>query len=309
MKNFFKGALFIVIFIVLYIFFSYLFLPKENLYKYGMYNVSMYEILGEKEDTIDTIVLGDSLVYSSISPMEIYNKYGFTLFDCAEPAILLSDAYDYFKIAVETQHPKVVMVEANMFFRNADKRPWYDKPIKVLKNSLPLVTYHNNWKKMVFSNNKINSWTNVSKGYKKNTKIKSSHNFDHMAYNTKKYKIPDQNYQYIDGIISYCHDHNIKLIFLSLPSQKSWNYQKAKKVEELAMEYSIPYINLNYNNIVNIDWEKETKDHGDHINDSGAKKVSIYLGNYLKNLNILKDHRHENGFEEWDRAVNYYLNN
>ena len=309
MKNFGKSILFIIIFVFIYITLSYLFLPKENLAKYGMYNTSLYEVLGEKRNTIDTLVVGDSLVYSSISPMEVYNEYGFTMFDCAEAAFLLSDAYDYLKIAADAQNPKIILVEANMFFRNADKKPWYDRPIKVLKNSLPLVTYHNNWKKMLFLNNKVNSWTNVSKGYKKNTNVKSSSNFDYMQNNKKKQVIPEANYEYIDKIVSYCKQNNIKLIFLGLPSQKSWNYQKHLIVEELANKYNVTYLNLNFNDVVPIDWTKETKDHGDHLNYLGAKKVSSYIGSYLKSFDILPNHQHEKGYEEWDRAVKFYMNN
>ena len=117
MKNVLKIIIFIANFVMIYIILSYFFLPKINLYKYGMYNTSLYEILGEKKNTIDTIVLGDSLVYSSVSPMEIYNEYGYTVFDCAEPAQILSDTYEYFKIAMDSQNPKVVIIEPNIFFR------------------------------------------------------------------------------------------------------------------------------------------------------------------------------------------------
>ena len=310
MKNFGKGLLFIIIFVLLYVALSYLFLPKENLARYGMYKTSMYEILGEKRNTIDTLVVGDSLVYSSVSPMEVYDKYGYTMFDCAEAAFLLSDAYEYLKVAVDAQNPKIVFVEANMFFRNADKKPWYDRPIKILKNSLPLITYHNNWKKMLMMNNQVNSWTNVSKGYKKNNNVKSSSNFDYMDNKRKKFaEIPEANYEYIEKIVSFCEKNNIKLIFIGLPSQKSWNYQKHQIVEELANKYHVTYLNLNLNHEVEINWKTETKDHGDHLNYLGAKKVSEYIGNYLKSFNILDDHRHEKGYEEWDRAVKYYMNN
>ena len=31
--------------------------------------------------------------------------------------------------------------------------------------------------------------------------------------------------------------------------------------------------------------------------------------NYLSNFDVLTDHRHEKGYEEWDKAVKYYMNN
>ena len=308
MNKILKSGLFIIIFIIIYFIFSYLLLPKESVSKYGMYKTSLYEILGEKENTIDSIIIGDSLVYSSVSPMEIYNKYGFTVFDCSIPALILPDAYEYLKIALETQKPKVVIIEPNMFFRNLKNSPWYNKPIKILKNSLPLITYHNNWKKILFSNNS-NSLVNANKGYIKNTNVVGSKNINYMRTNSKKDDIPEENYKYIKQIISDCKKNNIKLIFLGIPSQKSWNYKKHKKVEEIAKKYNLSYINLNLNEIMHINWKKETKDKGYHLNDTGALKVSDYLGNYLKDLNILKNHKNEKGFEEWDNAAHYYFSN
>lgn len=309
MKNLFKSIIFVLIFVIIYMFFSYLFLPKANLSKYGIYNTSMYEILGEKSNTIDVAVIGDSLVYSSISPMDIYGEYGFTVFDCSEAAQILPDAYDYFKIVVESQKPKVVLVEANIFFRDVNKRPWYNKPLKIMKNSLPLVTYHNNWKNMLFPDKKINGWTNVSKGYKKITDVKSSKKLNYVEKTNIKKEIPVANYDLIEKFIESAKNNNIKLIFIGFPSQKSWSYSKHMRMQYLAAQYNITYINFNYSDIVNINWKKDTKDYGDHLNDYGAKKISKYIGKYLDKLNLLTDHRNDKEYDEWNKAYNYYINN
>lgn len=309
MKNVVKVVLFVFIFIVVYIAFSYLSLPKNNLFKYGLYNTSMYEILGEKKETIDTIIIGDSLVYSSVSPMDIYGEYGYTVFDCSEPAQLLSDGYNYYKIAVDSQKPKVVFIEANMLFRDSAKKPWYNKPLKIIKNSLPLITYHSNWKKLFINKKNIGAWTNTGKGYKKNTSIKSSTNHEYMIDSDAKQKIPKANYYYIEQIIKDSEEKNIKLIFIGLPSQKSWNMKKHNKMIEMSNKYNITYINLNDNKDIDIDWTTDTKDKGDHLNDNGAKKVSKYLGEYLSSMGILEDHREDIKYQEWNQAYKYYKAN
>lgn len=306
MKNWIKGGIFICLFILLYIFFSYVFIPKENLSKYGMYNTTMYEILSEKEHTVDTIVVGDSLVYSSVSPMDIYGNFGYTVFDCAEPAHTLPDAYNYFKVAIESQKPKVAIIGANILFRDAKKKPWYNKPLKVLKNSLPLTTNHNNWKKFLF-NNEMDRWTNINKGYKKNMGIKPSKNYDYMVETEDKKIIPKANYYYIEKMIEDAKKNNIKLIFIGFPSQKSWYYKKHNAMLELAKEYDITYINLNLEPSISIDWSKDTSDHGDHLNYEGAKKVSKFLGNYLSTLGILKDHRNDDKYNSWNKAYQHYV--
>ena len=56
-----------------------------------------------------------------------------------------------------------------------------------------------------------------------------------------------------------------------------------------------------------INWKKDTKDKGNHLNYRGAKKVTKYLGNYLKKTGLLEDHRKDSKYESWDRAYDIYI--
>jgi len=288
MKNLLKSMVFVIIFIIMYFFFSYLFLPKDSIAKYGFYKTSLYDVLGEAPNTVDVVAVGDSLVYSSICPKEIYKDYGYTVFDCAEAAQILPDAYEYYKVAVESQKPKIAIVESNILFRDAGKRPWYNGPLKVLKNSIPLIAHHDNWKRLLFSHEGL---INPEKGYKKNNSIRPSENKEYMKVTNKAWSIPEANIEYLEKIIQLSKENNIKLVFVGLPSQKTWNYKKHKKMEELSKEYGLEYINLNLEKDLDIDWTKDTKDRGDHLNYYGAQKTSKYLGEYLKNTDLLQDHR------------------
>ncbi len=304
MKNLFKSILFVTIFIIIYLCFSYLFLPKTNIEKFGLYKTSLYDILGEEPNTVDVVAIGDSLVYSSICPMEIYGNYGYTVFDCAEPAQVLQDAYEYYKVALESQKPKIAIIESNILFRDANKNPWYNKLTKILKKSIPLVHHHNNWKKIIFSDLGL---VNMEKGYRSNKNVRPSENKDYMKASNKTKTIPDANMDYLKKIIKLSEENNVKLVFIGLPSQKSWSYAKHKKMEEVSKEFGLEYINLNGNEDLKIDWTQDTKDGGDHLNFYGAKKVSKFLGKYLRDTNLLEDHREDSAYSELNELYQKHM--
>ena len=302
MKNLFKSIIFIAIFIFLYYGFSYLLLPKENIKEYGLIKTSEYEILGEAKNSVDAIVVGDSLVYSSVIPMEIYGNYGYTVFDCAEAAFILPDAYDYYKVAMESQHPKIAILGGNMFFRNTRKRKWYIKYERALKKAMPLLNYHNNWKNVLFSNYGLMS---IQKGYKLNKTIKSGEYLDYMKENDKEYVMIESNLEYLKRFVDLAKKYNTKLIIVGFPSQNSWNYQRDKKFNELSKELGFTFINLNKYDL-DINWKTDTKDKGGHLNYYGAIKTSKVLGNILKETNLLIDHRGDKNYKLWDTAYLIY---
>lgn len=304
MKNILKSILFIFILLILLEAITLLFISKDSIKKYGFINTTKYEILEEEPNTIDVIFLGDSLVYSSISPMEIWNQYGYTSFDCAKAAESITDAYKYLEVAIKHEHPKIVLFESNVLYRDKHKRPWYYKLKNTIISYFPITRYHDNWKKIGVSKEDI--ITNTTKGYVYVTK---STKYKPIKKNNKPGKlrpIPKGNIKDFERIVKLCSDNNIKLVLISNPSNKSWIYPKYYATEKIAKEYNLEFIDLNLVEDLNIDWTHETKDKGDHINHSGAKKVSAYLGKYLKSTKLLKDKRNNPKYSAWNKASYIY---
>lgn len=306
MKNVVKSILFAVILVIILELITIMFIPKYSIKKYGFQNTVKYEILEEEPDTIDVIYLGDSLVYSSISPMEIWNKYGYTGFDCAKAAESIANTYKHLKLAIEHEHPKIVMFEANVLYRDASKRPWYYKLKEELFSVFPITRYHDNWKQIGIERSEI--IPNINKGYiyiTKSTEYKPIRKIN----NPKKLKpIPEGNVEEFEKIVKICKDNNIKLVLINNPSNKSWIYSKHYATEKIAKEYNLEYIDLNLVDDLQIDWTHETKDKGDHLNHSGAKKVSAYIGKYLYQTKLLTDKRNDDRYKSWNKANLMYQN-
>ncbi len=306
MKNVLKSILFIVIFIALCEAVTLLLLPKGMVKQYGFIATVSEPILEEQKDTIDVIALGDSLVYSSISPMEIWNEYGYTMYDCAEAAGSMEEAYNSLKIAIKHEHPKIVLFESNMLFRDPNKKPWYFKLKKEILRYFPITKYHNNWKKIGV--NSENSVADIDKGYIYVTKSVKYKPIDNKTNLHKARKIIPENMEYLEKMIKLCEEKKIKFVLVSNPSQISWRYSKHYAAVKIAKKHNLDYIDLNLIDELNIDWSHETKDDGDHLNHSGAKKVSSYLGKYLNETELLKDKRNDPKYKSWNKASILYNN-
>ena len=312
MKWYIRLFLFCFIFICLIQVLSILFMTnKSNLSQFGVYNKTKYELLSEENDTIDVIFLGDSLIYSSIIPAYLYNKYGFTSYDCAEPAQTIDNTLKYLKIAIESQHPKVVFVESDVIFRNMDnkiRRKNYMN--RELKNYFPILKFHNNWKKI--GQGQI---VNPLKGYKINLKTKGikkdvlrQKEKTKNSYN--KSKIIKQNKQVMQEIIDTCKKNNIKIILIDIINYGTWSYERNNAVAEFAQKNDIVFLDTNlieYKKEIGIDWSRDTKDMGKHLNFSGAKKFSDFIGNYITGMNIVEDHRNDEKYSQWNKAYEFFL--
>ena len=311
MKSFFKGALFLLLLFFMVELYLYIMVPnKENYRKFGVYNVATYDLMSEKIDTVDVIFLGDSLVYSSISPMVIWNDYGYTSFDCSGPAQTVKNSYNYLKIAIKSQHPKIVFFEADVLFRNQDKKEFIVKDMKKIENYVPLRTFHNNWKKLLSRESSNTKWINVEKSYIYITKLTAMKKDNGNMNETSKLKtLPKSSLEYLEKIKKLCDDNNIKFVLIGNPSKISWNYSKVLTISRIAKDYDLEFIDMNTDNPTNINWLMDTKDKGKHLNYKGAKKVSKYIGNYLKETNLLEDHRNDEKYKDWHIAYQKYLKN
>ncbi|GAB6168450.1 hypothetical protein JCM1393_09100 [Clostridium carnis] len=305
-KNIIKPIIFISIFLLILI----------TLTPFFVKNTVGKGIEFEEKDTIDYFVIGDSEAYTSISPMEIWNKYGFAGYNLGLSGQRLQEIYYLLERAIENQTPKVVMLETNAIYTSFKM---YDETTRVVQsilgNNFKIYQYHNRWKDFTFGiakNNNTNSnkeKINIMKGFHYNNKIKPYTKGNYINKTDEVKEIKKVPLYYLDKIVELCKEKNIQLILYSAPTPHNWTYEKHNGVKNFAKENNLPLIDLNLkNDELKIDWLKETYDKGDHMNFSGAKKVTDYMGEYLsKNTNLI-DRRQDKEYESWNETWKKYLN-
>ena len=308
MENFIKPIVFIAILGGMLAFLSLVFEPKDNSKDYDTRSFAANGILGEPKNTIDVVILGDSLARSSISPLQLFNEYGITSYSLTKSAENMYEAYDFFHKSIKNQKLKLVIIDSHILF-------WDIKMNDLLNNklnrSLKIFKYHNRWKELNINdltniNDKEYSYSDIYKGYLIKDKTNPVINYKEKINNNKKEKISAFIIFYLNKILNECNNLGIKVLFVGTPSYTSWDYAKYNSIVEFVNAKHIPYLDFNPTNIANINWQDDTSDKGDHINYKGANKVTSYIGKYLMNNYNLVDHRNDVNYIKWHELANKY---
>ena len=192
---------------------------------------------------------------------------------------------------------------------------------KILEELFPLYRYHSRWDTGIdessFEKRNTNSyflqgyvinpliresWVNidgvnyVESLYEKNNK--EFKYFSNKEENSSNVEIRDgefysiepleRNIQYLEKMQKLCEENNCELLLVKVPVmmeignyESSWTQKRYDSIKALSKQLNLNYVDLQYDELVDIDWKHDTCDGGAHLNILGAEKVSSALGKYL----------------------------
>ncbi len=304
LKNSLKGVIFVVGLSVLIAISSLAIIPRNNREEDWKHDVQAHGILAEPENTIDVLFLGDSEVYSSINPLRIWQNYGYTSYCCSSSKQRLWYTIEFFFMTLSSQQPKIVFMETNNIFKFF---PLEETMLHAADLPIPLIKYHDRWKNYNFEELfRTPDYTHIEnrKGYRLYKESDPADVEGYMEEDEDSAYISLTNMTYIKIIADTCRENGAKLVFLSTPSTKNWNMKKHNRIVQLSEELGADYIDMNLLlEEVPIDWNKDTRDMGDHMNYFGAEKVTAYLGKYLSETGILTNHKDDPEYAGWNRCL------
>lgn len=292
-------------------------MPKTVEDKGGLKYYSSTSYIYEPKNTIDVMLFGNSDLYSGFSPIELYKDTGIVSFNCGKSQQTLSNIYKQLKESINLQKLKLVILEADCIFY--DKKQFAGNNYDAILLRAP-IKYHSRWKELTLKDfytiPTMQNRVNYMKGYFFENDIsgyKVSENYM-KDYDSKPKEINPKAKKYLLKSIDICKENNIPFLIMGIPTPNTWSLACNKGLNKFVenynatqTDYKINFVDLNLNpENLQFDFDSYFKDNGNHCNYMGAKAVTKFMGNYLKeNYSFLKDKRNEN-ISNWKESVKLY---
>lgn len=302
-----KPLLFLCILVLLTTAVSWVYLPKNNTYEDGMEDILTNGYLGEPEDTLDVLVLGDSIPKFSVIPTELWNKWGITAYVCAGAGSRFPQTMENANRFLKKQKPKVVLLDANQLYKEIRLGDVLKLKIERI---FPVLRYHSNWKKVSLRRmlRPINLTTVYwEKGYHLCKLIEPTEASAYMQPDDSVEMPPEENVRYLKRLIGLCRANGAQLAIISPPTTKVMTMSRHNALKILTEQYDLLYWNLGLcMEEMKFDWAKNTADCGEHLNYWGAVKVTRALGRRLAAIGA-EDHRGDSNYAAWDDCYTNFM--
>ena len=287
---------------------SSVFHPKNNRYEDGMIDSPANGAIGETARSVDVLVVGDSEAFSSISPMALWHETGVTSYVCATGAQQLPYSHTLLRRATMYQSPRYVFFETNSLYAPFTVD---DLLMRSLQDTFPIFEFHSRWKRLTprdFIARPVPRWTDDLKGFRVNKTVVPAKPVGPPSEYNLPGRLPHINRAYFKEMIDYCWSIGATPVLFTAPNLANWNAARHNYIQNLANEMGLDFLDFNtppYK--VDIDWNTETRDGGDHLNYQGALKFTRAFGSLLTNTYGLIDHRGNEAYAHWDAAYARYL--
>lgn len=259
------------------------------------------------EGDLDYLVWGDSEGWTAVAPMQLWRDHGFSGYNCSAVGQRLQEDYYDLEDILTTRHPKVILMETNMLYGSHGVVGETEKFAQSLTGRiLPTYHYHDRWKQLLAGDSTATE-RDIYRGNHYVTIVQPYTRGDYTQPTDAVDNIPTAQQIYLDQIVALCKKQGIELILFSAPSPDCWTYARHNGLTQYAESRDITYIDFNLMlEELNIDWNTDALDGGDHLNASGTAKLTAWMGDYLASRDLLPDHRGEAGYETWDEDLVQY---
>ena len=290
----------------------------------------------QEEETPDVLFFGTSHVIYGVYPMELWNDYGIASYNLGASQSTLAMTYWNIMQALEYSSPQLIVVDCSglrdelkipatsamvnrafdAYPLNATKYaaimdlmddPYLETAIEngevteeeasqrnIWSYLFNIIAYHGRWESLTSKDYTTN--LNTQKGALYITDVAVTNEYPQ----TKSTVLDSEtlSMEYLRKIIDAARSRGIDILLTYIPFSANVGRQKeAHSAGLIAEEMNVPYINFLDLGIV--DYSTDSADTGTHLNVSGARKVTDYLGNYIRENYDLPDRRTDEAYSYW----------
>ena len=300
----------------------------------------MHGYYEEKDHTIDVLCLGSSALRNGVSGLEMYHDYGFTTTSVQLPVI----SYYLLQETLDKHDIKAVVIDGatltNTLLSGYSKEDIVGKiheavdymPMSTHRTNLireivkmdlnvsltdfliPLYTYHDRWAELSKDDFTYRQWQEDYFYKGQNPKINTfAHSFD-SKYMTEEDEASDaiwineDSAAWFDKLIQLCREKGIEIAMIKVPSD-GWTLQYSRILQDFADSRSVKFIDFNMLDIqeeIGFNPKEDYCDNAGHLNVTGAKKLSEYLGKYLASVCSFEDKREDPAYASWNDDYDKY---
>jgi hypothetical protein len=281
----------------------------------------------ETGNEYDVLFFGTSHMTMSIYPMELWKDYGITSYNLGGNGCPLATSYWVMMNALDYSAPQLAVIDCYTLQRDA-KVPKESGYLHEFLDALPLSknkyravcdlyddnadrmeylwdfsTYHYRWSEL--KKDDLRPQYGVDKGADY-TDVVAVPNKVEQVDTQQVPEITSVGAAYLEKMIEECQKRNIQVLLTYMPYPAPENDQMAAGyVKTIAAKYGVDYINFLETDV--IDYAVDCYDENSHLNASGARKVTQYLGDYIQAEYDIPDHRGASQYAAWDEDYAEYM--
>ncbi len=306
-------------------------------------SINKYADFFKQKNKYDVWFLGASHVINGIYPMELYNKHGIVSYNLGGHGNQIATTYWTLVNALDYNTTDIVVIDCMMISGNwkasdnysylhftFDAFPFSINKVKAIADLLndgelmksydrgdvipsgepreainllwDFSIYHSRWNELTSGD--INPKYSIEKGAEQRISIiKEKPILKPSGLNMEAFSTGDV---YLRKIINECKKRNIKVVLTYLPFYANDIYtEESKYVYDVAKELDVDYINFLDLDI--IDYETDLCEDGEHLNPSGARKVTNYIGDYLQEKYDIENKKDDTKYSTWNDDYKKYI--
>lgn len=302
LKTIAKAVLFIALFVVLYTYSREVLRDKSE-------SEALGKVIKAPNETYEVVLAGPSHIQYGVHPRILEEKYNIKACNTATAAQSLPTTYYVVKEMIDRHTPEIVVVDLfclfypenyftptrfhqaiDNFSLNANKSEAICDLVDESKSEffINYMLYHGRWKQLTKYDYTVQQEFDETQQI---LDVVTPYENDFVPLDESiRGDIPDVPLEYLEKIVTLCKETDTELILTVIPYRADVDnngvtgvYQQGlyNSVKELCKKWDVEYINLLHHlDAMGFDFQTDMAEYS-HLNRSGSKKVSEYLGKIL----------------------------